>query len=302
MSQAAVSPTPAPEILPLIGLDHIEFYVGNARQAAHFYRSALGMELVAYQGPETGIYDRASYVVSRGKIRFVLTAALRPNHPIADHVYRYGDGVRSIALAVPDAKAAFFEVRQRGARIVQDPLELRDEYGTVRTFALGTCGETIHTLVERDQYNGIFLPGFTATTVPDRMAYDSGIDRVHQVTLSPPIGSSDSCLRSYETLLDFSRSGNGKLHKLVTDGDAIRFRIEERAEIADFLGGAGVSQIALATADLAATVTTMLNHGVDFHQTGHGPDMGEVFVVTKPLEDRPTLSFVIIEQKRPVSR
>ncbi|MFN7936755.1 MAG: VOC family protein [Bryobacteraceae bacterium] len=302
MPQAAVSPTPAPEILPLLGLDHIEFYVGNARQAAHFYRSALGMELVAYQGPETGIHDRASYVVSRGKIRFVLTAALRPNHPIADHVYRYGDGVRSIALAVPDAKAAFFEVRQRGARIVQDPLELRDEYGTVRTFALAACGETIHTLVERDQYNGIFLPGFTPTTVPDRMAYVSGIDRVHQVTFSTCIGGSGGCLQAYETLLSFTHSGGGRLQRYTPGGESIQFCIEEKSDSLDFLGGAGVSQIALATGDLAGTVSTMLSHGVDFHQTGFGADMSEVFVVTKPVEDRPTLSFLIIEQKPASSR
>jgi 4-hydroxyphenylpyruvate dioxygenase len=275
--------------LAVSGLDHIEFYVGNARQAAHFYRSALGMELIAYQGPETGIHDRASYVVRRGSIRFVLTAALRPNHPIADHVYRYGDGVRSIALTVPDAKAAFFEVRQRGGRIVQDPREFQDEYGIVRTFALEGCGDTVHTLVERNDYNGIFLPGYTPTTTPDLMACASGVERVHHVTMSPPPGAAPECARSYEKVLEFTHSGGGKLQKRTMDGEKIQFFLEEREDAMGFLGGAGVTQIALSTSDLQSTVSRMLRHGVEFLQTG------EVFVVTKPVEDRPTLSFLILE-------
>lgn len=295
MPQAAATPSPAPDFLPLMGLDHIEFYVGNARQAAHFYRSALGMELIAYQGPETGIHDRASYVLSQGSIRFVLTAALRPNHPIADHVYRYGDSVRSVALTVGDAKAAFFEVKQRGARIVQDPMEFRDEYGTVRTFAMSTCGDTVHTFVERHQYQGIFLPGFTGTTAPDRMAYASGLDRIHRITLSAPPGAIAQWLSIYENVLNFITHEGGKLTKRTQSGEPIRFLIEESTANAAFLPSGSVTQIALSTTNLPATVSTMLHHGVEFHQTGRGDTMDEVYVVTKPVEDRPSLSYLILE-------
>ncbi|MBL8176108.1 MAG: VOC family protein [Bryobacterales bacterium] len=295
MPQAAATPSPAPDFLPLIGLDHIEFYVGNARQAAHFYRSALGMELIAYQGPETGIHDRASYVLSQGSIRFVLTAALRPNHPIADHVYRYGDSVHSIAFTVDDAKAAFYEVKQRGGKIVQDPMEFRDEYGTVRTFALASCCATVHTLVERHSYRGIFLPGFTATTVPDRMAYASGLNRIHQITMNLPAGGLEEWLTKYELVLNFVNPEGGKLTKRTQGGQSIRLLLEEESGSRDLPTGSGVSQIALSTSDLAATVSTMLDHGVEFHQTGHGATMEEVYVVTKPVEDRPSLSYLILE-------
>jgi len=296
MPQAAATPSPAPDFLPLMGLDHIEFYVGNARQAAHFYRSALGMELIAYQGPETGIHDRASYVLSQGSILFVLTAALRPNHPIADHVYRYGDSVRSIAFNVGDAKAAFFEVKQRGARIVQEPMEFRDEYGTVRTFAMATCGDTVHTFVERHQYQGIFLPGFTGTTAPDRMAYASGLDHIHQITLSPPPGDSSQWLSIYEGVLDFVNPEGGKLTKRTQSGQPIRLLIEKPSTNPGFLLSGAVTQIALSTANLSATVSTMLHHGVEFHQTGRGATLDEVYVVTKPVEDRPSLSYLILER------
>ncbi|HEV2444670.1 MAG TPA: VOC family protein, partial [Candidatus Sulfopaludibacter sp.] len=133
------------DFLPLKGTDHLEFYVGNARQAAYYYRTAFGMSLVAYAGPETGRRDRASYVVQQGKIRFVFTTSLRPGCPIAEHVERHGDGVRVIALEVDDARAAWAETTSRGARSVADPVETADAYGRVTTASIAAYGDTIHT-------------------------------------------------------------------------------------------------------------------------------------------------------------
>jgi 4-hydroxyphenylpyruvate dioxygenase len=148
------------DFLPLNGTDYVEFYVGNARQASYFYRLAFGMSLVAYAGPETGLRDRASYVLQQGKVRFVLTTPLRPDGEIAHHVHRHGDGVRDVALWVDDARQAWKETTKRGARSVHEPYDLKDEYGTVKLAAIATYGDTIHTFVDRSNYNGPFLPGY----------------------------------------------------------------------------------------------------------------------------------------------
>src|ERR1035441_6353795 len=148
------------DFLPLKGTDHVEFYVGNARQAAYFYRTAFGMSLVAYSGPETGQRDRASYVVAQGKIRFVFTTSLRSGTWIAEHVARHGDGVRAIALEVDDAHAAWRETTARGAQGVAEPVEAADDYGRVTTASIAAYGDTVHTFVERGYYSGAFLPGF----------------------------------------------------------------------------------------------------------------------------------------------
>ena len=152
------------DFLPLNGTDYVEFYVGNARQAAYFYRAAFGMKLVAYAGPETGLRDRASYVVEQGKVRFVLTTPLRPDNVIADHIARHGDGIRDIALWVDDATSAWLETTRRGARSVREPWTLEDKQGTVTMASIATYGDTIHTFVERKNYHGIFLPGFQHVT------------------------------------------------------------------------------------------------------------------------------------------
>src|ERR1700731_1269719 len=146
--EVAVDESPGVDFLPLKGTDHVEFYVGNARQAAYFYRTAFGMSLVAYAGPETGQRDRASYVVQQGKIRFVLTTSLRPDSPIADHVARHGDGVRVIALEVDDARQAWIETTARGAHSVAAPVETGDDYGRILTSSIAAYGDTIHTFVE----------------------------------------------------------------------------------------------------------------------------------------------------------
>src|SRR5580704_8891531 len=166
------------DFLPLNGTDYLEFYVGNARQAAHYYRTAFGFRLAAYQGPETGVRDRASYVLIQNKIRFVLTTPLDPDHPITDHIRRHGDGVHDIALWVDDAESAWRETTARGARSVREPETLRDSQGEARVSAIATYGDTIHTFVERRNYNGVFLPGYRAVETSDAVARPVGLQYI----------------------------------------------------------------------------------------------------------------------------
>src|SRR5215475_3837169 len=166
------------DILPLNGTDHVEFYVGNARQAAHYYRTAFGFELQAYRGPETGVRDRASYLLVQNKIRFVLTTPLHPDHPITDHIRSHGDGVRDIALWVDDAEAAWRATVDRGARSVRPPEILRDDNGEARLASIAIYGDTIHTFVERRNYRGVFLPGFEPVEGPDRLSRPAGLKHI----------------------------------------------------------------------------------------------------------------------------
>ena len=178
MQEVASSQQPAAiekDFLPLKGTDFVEFYVGNARQAAHYYRSAFGMRLTGYSGPETGVRDRASYVLEQGLIRFVLTTALRPDHPITAHVLMHGDGVRDIALTVDDADAAYRETTARGARGIREPFTMQDNSGEVRMATIAAYGDTLHTFVERRGYSGAFLPGFVAINEPDRVSRPTGL-------------------------------------------------------------------------------------------------------------------------------
>src|SRR5580698_1890894 len=163
MATTATNPTQSTQttdFLPLKGTDHVEFYVGNARQSAYFYRAAFGMSLVAYAGPETGHRDRASYVLQQGKVRFVLTTALRTDSDIARHVDKHGDGVRAIALWVDDARQSWLETTNRGARSIQEPTEFNDEHGHITTSSIAAYGDTIHTFVDRTNYTGTFFPGY----------------------------------------------------------------------------------------------------------------------------------------------
>ncbi len=163
------------DFLPLKGTDHVEFYVGNARQAAYFYRAAFGMSLVAYAGPETGQRDRASYVLQQGKVRFVLTTALRADSEIARHVDKHGDGVRAIALWVDDARQSWLETTKRGGRSIQEPKEFSDENGRVTTASIAAYGDTIHTFIDRTDYTGTFFPGYQTVS-----------ERPHRKTRWPP--------------------------------------------------------------------------------------------------------------------
>ena len=163
------------DFLPLNGTDYVEFYVGNARQAAHYYRTAFGFRLVAYCGPETGVRDRASYVLMQDKIRFVLTTPLQPDGDIAAHVRLHGDGVRDVALWVDDAEAAWRATTSRGARSVREPEILRDSGGEVHIASIAIYGDTIHSFVERRNYQGVFLPGYEAVTPEDLIARPPGL-------------------------------------------------------------------------------------------------------------------------------
>ena len=168
MTATATMPETAHDTFPINGTDYIEFYVGNAKQSAMFYRAAFGFELVAYRGPETGVRDRASYLLQQNKIRLVLTSPINPEGPVADHVRLHGDGVRDLAFWVDDARDAHAKAVARGAVSVQEPTVMSDADGEVVIAAIATYGETIHSIVERKNYKGLFLPGFVAKTSPSR--------------------------------------------------------------------------------------------------------------------------------------
>jgi 4-hydroxyphenylpyruvate dioxygenase len=271
--------------LALLGIDHIEFWVGNARQAAHFYRSGFGFTPVAYAGPETGVRDRASWVLEQGTVRFVLTSALRPDGEIAAHVARHGDGVRDVALAVPDAAAAFHAATERGAQAVAEPSDDKDEHGIVGRAAIATYGDTVHSLVDRSGYNGPFLPGYVAwSTVPDPLP-PVGLRAVDHVVGNVELGKMDQWVRFYERVMGFtqlvhfsdeaiSTEYSALMSKVVWDGEGrIKFPINEPAEgkrrsqideYLDFYGGPGVQHIAIQTDDIVASVRALRARGIEF--------------------------------------
>ncbi|MBM3776215.1 MAG: 4-hydroxyphenylpyruvate dioxygenase, partial [Acidobacteria bacterium] len=229
------------DFLPLNGTDHVEFWVGNARQAAYFYRAAFGMRLAAYSGPETGARDRASYVLEQNKIRFVLTTPLGSEGPIAEHIRRHGDGVRDIALGVDDAGAAFQETVKRGARPVREPETLADEHGQVRVAAIATYGDTIHTFVERGKYSGIFLPGFAAVEGPDRVARPAGLRHIDHMVGNVGWGEMNRWAGFYRDVLgfrlyqhfddrDISTEYSALMSKVMSSGnERVKFPINEPA-------------------------------------------------------------------------
>lgn len=284
----------AQDLLPLIAIDHIEFYVGNARQAAHFYQSVLGFRMTAYQGPETGIHDRASYVLEQEQIRLVLTTAMRPNHPIADHVYKHGDAVRNVAFSVDDAKTAYSVVKERGGRIVHEPSELRDENGVVRMFAVGAYGDTVHTLVDRTGFEGRFMPGYAAV---DKEVPHCGLLYVDHVAANVRLGETDECAEFYRSVLGFTDGETDGARVMSKRG--MRFPIHEpvggemQPHVEEYLNshqGPGVQHIALATADLEDTLGMLRARGLEF---ASGTRM-----FTRPVSDRPTLCFEIVQVGR----
>jgi len=337
---------PATDFLPLKGTDHVEFYVGNARQSAYFYRAAFGMKLVAYAGPETGQRDRASYVLQQGKVRFVLTTALRPDTEIARHVAKHGDGVRVIALWVDDARQAWRETTARGARSIHEPTEHSDEHGQVVTSSIAAYGDTIHTFVERHHYTGTFLPGFR------RVAHDHiarPVDLLHIDHMVGNVGwhSMDEWVDFYARVMgfslyqhfddkDISTEYSALMSKVMANGNGyVKFPINEPAEgrrksqieeYLDFYQGPGVQHIALATSDILSTVSKMQQQGVDFLTVPHSyytelqnrvgkideeveelerlgilvdrDDEGYMLqIFTRPVEDRPTVFYEIIQRK-----
>ncbi len=344
--------TPNPEIepnsdfLPLNGTDHVEFYVGNARQASYFYRVAFGMSLIAYAGPETGLRDRASYVLEQGKIRFVLTTPLRPGGEIADHIQQHGDGVRDVALWVDDAKHSWLETTRRGARSVREPFELKDEHGTVRMASIAAYGDTVHTFVERSDYNGPFMPGYRAAA-PDTLARPTGLLHVDHMVGNVGWNEMNRWVEYYADIMgfslyqhfddnDISTEYSALMSKVMANGNGrVKFPINEPAEgrrksqieeYLEFYQGPGIQHMALATNDIIATVSQLQRQGVDFLKVPHSyytelqTRMGKIDepieeleklgilvdrddegymlqIFTKPVEDRPTLFYEIIQRK-----
>ena len=187
---------------PINGTDHVEFYVGNAKQAAFYYQMAFGFKLVAYRGPETGVRDRVSYVVQQDKIRLVLTAALTPEHEISEHVRKHGDGVKVLALWVDDVEKAYQIAIERGAESAFEPVVQEDEHGKVKLAAIHTYGETIHTLVEREDYNGAFLPGFIARE-SDCQVPNVGLKYVDHCVGNVELGGMNKWVKFYQEVLGF---------------------------------------------------------------------------------------------------
>lgn len=334
------------DTFPIKGTDHIEFYVGNAKQAAHYYITAFGFELIAYSGPETGRRDTASYVLKQGKIVFVLTSALLPHHEIALHVLRHGDGVKVLALWVDNVEEAYQLALDRGAVSAFPVQVLEDEHGTVKMAAIRTYGETIHTLVERDQYHGVFLPGYVAKK-SELEIHPIGLKYVDHCVGNVDLGDMNRWVQFYEDVLgfnllvtfddkDISTDYTALMSKVVSNGNGfIKFPINEPAqgkkksqieEYLDFYQGAGVQHIAIATDDIISTVTQLRKNGVEFL---HVPEVyydtvmervgaikedllklrdlnilidrdeeGYLLqIFTKPVQDRPTIFYEIIQRE-----
>ncbi|MBS1543594.1 MAG: 4-hydroxyphenylpyruvate dioxygenase [Bacteroidetes bacterium] len=333
------------DFLPINGTDYIEFYVGNARQAALYYQHCFGFSLVAYAGPETGVRDRASYVLQQGKIRFVLTTSMQPDTEISNHVSRHGDGVKVLALWVDDAVKSFSETVSRGAQPASPPQTLKDEFGEVVISSIHTYGETLHTFVERKNYKGAFLPGFRPVT-SDFKPTPIGLEYVDHCVGNVELGKMNYWVDFYEKVMgfsllltfddkDISTEYSALMSKVVSNGNGyIKFPINEPAsgkkksqieEYLDYYKSAGVQHIAIATKDIIHTVSELRRRGVEFlrvpdtyyddvmDRVGRiDEDLKELKklnilidrdeegyllqIFSKPILDRPTLFFEIIER------
>ncbi|HEX7336944.1 MAG TPA: 4-hydroxyphenylpyruvate dioxygenase, partial [Gemmatimonadales bacterium] len=285
-TDALAAPAPSTDTFPINGTDFVEFYVGNAKQASLYYRSAFGFQLVGYRGPETGTRDRASYLLQQNKVRLVLTSPLSPEHPAAAHVALHGDGVRDIALWVDDARRAFELAVERGARPAQPPAVLKDEQGEVVIAAIHTYGDTIHSLVERRNYRGPFLPGFQPVTSRYNPA-PVGLQYVDHCVGNVELGAMNTWVKFYQDVMgfrnlisfddkDISTEYTSLMSKVVASGnDRIKFPINEPAqgrkksqidEYLEFYRGPGVQHIAIATNNIVETVTALRDRGVEFLQ------------------------------------
>ena len=334
------------DTFPINGTDFVEFYVGNAKQAAQFYRYVFGYRIVAYRGPETGTRDRASYVLEQGKVRLLLTTALRPDSDIANHVHKHGDGVKDIALWVDDARKAFKLATERGAKAAYEPKSLVDEQGEVVIAGIHTYGETIHSLVERKNYKGPFMPGFVP--FPGRGEGKSvGLKHIDHCVGNVELGAMNKWVKYYADVLGFSQlisfddktistEYSALMSKVVANGNGrIKFPLNEPAkgkkksqidEYLEFYQGPGCQHIAIATDNIIDTVTKLRDNGVEFlrvpgtyydtviERVGHidedlAPirDLGILVdrdeegyllqIFSKPMEDRPTLFYEIIQRK-----
>jgi len=337
----------AQDFLPLRGIDHVEFWVGNARQASNYYRALWGFTPVAFAGLETGVRDRASYVMVRNDIRFVFTAPLHPDSEIARHVHKHGDGVHDIAFAVDDATSAWRETTSRGAVSAQEPTDLDGgEDGTLRRSAVHTYGEVIHSFVDRTDYHGVFAPGYRAIKKPAAAAQGLSLLEVDHCVGNVELGDMDRFVAFYRDTFGFSQlihyddkvihtEYSALMSKVMTNGNGrIKFPINEPAtgkkksqiqEYLDYYLDAGTQHIALRTDDIVATVRQLRENGVQFLGLPHeyyatlGERVGDVGVpietleelgieadrdeegyllqiFTRPVQDRPTFFFEIIER------
>jgi 4-hydroxyphenylpyruvate dioxygenase len=337
----------ASDPFPVTGWDAVVWAVGNATQAAHFYRAVYDMELVAYSGPETGNRDHHAYVLRSGAVRFVLTGAVDPASPVADHHRRHGDGIVDIALEVPDVDRCIAHARAEGATVLVEPHDVSDEHGTVRTAAIATYGETRHTLVDRSRYTGPYLPGYVARSAgprPGRRLFQA----LDHVVGNVELGRMDTWVDFYNRVMGFTNMAefvgediatdySALMSKVVASGNhRVKFPLNEPAiakkrsqidEYLEFYGGPGAQHLALATNDILRAVDVLRERGVEFLSTPESyysdPELrariGEVRVpieelasrgilvdrdedgyllqiFTKPVGDRPTVFFELIER------
>ena len=340
----------AQDFLPLLGTDYVELYVGNAKQAAHFYKTAFGFQSFAYRGLETGSKDSVSYVIKQDKIKLILTTPLSSKSPINDHIVKHGDGVKIVALWVDDAKKAYEETTLRGAKSYMEPTVETDKDGEVVRAGIYTYGETIHMFVERKNYYGTFMPGFKKWET-DYNPSSIGLKYIDHMVGNVGWGEMDTWVKWYEDVMGFENflsfddkqihtEYSALMSKVMSNGNGrIKFPINEPAEgkkrsqieeYLDFYEGPGVQHIAVATNDIISTVSEMRKRGVEFLSTPpdeyykavplrleeHNHQLGEdieklkllgimidadeegylLQIFTKPVEDRPTLFFEIIQR------
>ncbi len=334
------------DAFPINGTDYIEFWVGNAKQSALYYRAAFGFTLAGYRGPETGVRDRASYLLVQDKLRFVLTSPLGPEGEIAAHIALHGDGVRDMAFGVDDCRAAYAAAMARGAESHQAPVVAQDPDGEVVTAAIRTYGDTMHSIVERRNYRGLFLPGFVPMTSPFT-PQGTGLKYVDHCVGNVELGKMNAWVGFYERVLGFtniltfddktiSTEYSALMSKVMSNGNGrIKFPINEPAqgkkksqieEYLDFYRGPGVQHIAITTDDIVATVRQLKARGVEFLKVPPAyydtlldrvgridedvaplaelgvlvdrDDEGYLLqIFTKPVQDRPTLFYEIIQRK-----
>ncbi|MCA6439568.1 MAG: 4-hydroxyphenylpyruvate dioxygenase [Sediminibacterium sp.] len=334
------------DFLPLQGTDYVEFYVGNAKQAAHFYKTAFGFQSLAYAGPETGVKDRASYAVRQHKLTFVFTTPLRSNNEIADHIYKHGDGVKMLALKVDDATDAWKQTTIRGAKSYMEPQTLQDEAGELIISGIHTYGDTVHLFIERKNYNGVFMPGYRKWESVYNPV-DTGLLYVDHCVGNVGWNQMNKWVNFYEEVMgfrnilsfddkDISTEYSALMSKVMSNGNGfVKFPINEPAEgkkksqveeYLDYYDGEGCQHVALATNDIVSTVTALQSRGVEFLKVPgtyyddlldrvgkidedltplkelgilvDRDDEGYLLqIFTKPVEDRPTLFFEIIQRK-----
>ena len=335
------------DFLPLQGTDYVEFYVGNAKQAAHYYMSAFGFQPLAYAGPETGVKDRASYAVRQNKLTLVLSTPIRPNNEMADHIYKHGDGVKALALKVDDATSAWEETTKRGAKSYMQPQRSKDNDGEVVVSGIHTYGDTVHLFIERKNYKGQFMPGYREWSNPYFQPTDTGLLYVDHCVGNVGWNQMDPWVNFYQDVMgfrniltfddkDISTEYSALMSKVMSNGNGfVKFPINEPAEgkkksqveeYLEFYNGEGVQHVAMATNDIVQTVTDLRNRGVEFLRvpTTYYDDLLDrvgyidedleplkelgvlvdrdnegylLQIFTKPVEDRPTLFFEIIQRK-----